>query len=143
MCCSPKVVNARWFLFDAVQVGDEAQRRLTRGVEDLDFFIGDEAMEQKNPYSIKVVDDSVKTSEQLVPYFTCPCLLLLLVSVPYCEPVLWIWIGTFCAVLYVIVVHYSPNGIPKIGLNCVFLQFIFINPVFETPWLSSFPIRKF
>jgi hypothetical protein len=54
MCCSPKVVNTRWFLFDAVQVGDEAQRRLTRGVEDLDFFIGDEAMEQKNPYSIKV-----------------------------------------------------------------------------------------
>jgi hypothetical protein len=42
------------FLFDALQVGDEAQRRLTRGVEDLDFFIGDEAMEQKNPYSIKV-----------------------------------------------------------------------------------------
>ena len=34
-------------------MGDEAQRRLTRGVEDLDFFIGDEAMEQKNPYSVK------------------------------------------------------------------------------------------
>ena len=39
---------------ETAKVGDEAQRRLTRGVEDLDFFIGDEAMEQKNPYSVKV-----------------------------------------------------------------------------------------
>jgi len=38
---------------DTAKVGDEAHRRLTRGVEDLDFFIGDEAMEQKTPYAIK------------------------------------------------------------------------------------------
>jgi len=36
------------------QVGDETQRRVTRGVEDLDFYIGDEAMEQKTPYAVKV-----------------------------------------------------------------------------------------
>jgi len=38
---------------DTAKVGDEAHRRLTRGVEDLDFYIGDEAMEQKTPYAIK------------------------------------------------------------------------------------------
>jgi len=38
---------------ETAKVGDEAQRRLTRGVEDLDFFIGDEAMEQKTPYAVK------------------------------------------------------------------------------------------
>ena len=37
-----------------LQVGDETQRRVTRGVEDLDFYIGDEAMEQKTPYAVKV-----------------------------------------------------------------------------------------
>ena len=36
------------------QVGDEASRRVTRGVEDLDFFIGDEAMAQTTPYAVKV-----------------------------------------------------------------------------------------
>ena len=39
---------------ETAKVGDEAQRRVTRGVEDLDFFIGDEAMEQKAPYAVKV-----------------------------------------------------------------------------------------
>jgi len=38
---------------ETAKVGDEAQRRVTRGVEDLDFFIGDEAMEQKAPYAVK------------------------------------------------------------------------------------------
>jgi len=38
---------------ETAKVGDEAQRRLTRGVEDLDFFIGDEAMDQKTPYAVK------------------------------------------------------------------------------------------
>jgi len=38
---------------ETAKVGDEAQRRLTRGMEDLDFFIGDEAMEQKTPYAVK------------------------------------------------------------------------------------------
>ena len=38
---------------ETAKVGDEAQRRLGRGMEDLDFFIGDEAMEQKTPYAVK------------------------------------------------------------------------------------------
>lgn len=38
---------------ETAKVGDEAQRRLTRGVEYLDFFIGDEAMKQKTPYAVK------------------------------------------------------------------------------------------
>ena len=37
----------------AAKVGDDATRRLTRGVEDLDFFIGDEAMDAKG-YAVKV-----------------------------------------------------------------------------------------
>ena len=35
-----------------MQVGDE--RRATRGMEDLDFHIGDEAMNVGNPYAVKV-----------------------------------------------------------------------------------------
>lgn len=38
---------------ETAKVGDEATRRLTRGVEDLDFFIGDEAMVQTTPYGVK------------------------------------------------------------------------------------------
>ena len=38
---------------ETAKVGDEASRRLARGVEDLDFFIGDEAMEAKG-YAVKV-----------------------------------------------------------------------------------------
>ena len=38
---------------ETAKVGDEATRRLARGVEDLDFFIGDEAMEAKG-YAVKV-----------------------------------------------------------------------------------------
>ena len=34
-------------------MGDDATRRLARGVEDLDFFIGDEAMEATG-YAVKV-----------------------------------------------------------------------------------------
>ena len=34
------------------KVGDE--RRATRGMEDLDFHIGDEAMNVGNPYAVKV-----------------------------------------------------------------------------------------
>jgi len=35
------------------KVGDQSSRRLTKGVEDLDFYIGDEAFE--NPgYAVKV-----------------------------------------------------------------------------------------
>ena len=39
---------------ETAKVGDEAQRRVARGVEDLDFYIGDEAMNIGNPYAVKV-----------------------------------------------------------------------------------------
>ena len=39
---------------EIAKVGDEASRRVTRGVEDLDFYIGDEAMKIGDPYTIKV-----------------------------------------------------------------------------------------
>ena len=35
-------------------VGDADSRRVGRGVEDLDFYIGDEAMNIGNPYAVKV-----------------------------------------------------------------------------------------
>jgi len=38
---------------ETAKVGDEASRRVARGVEDLDFFIGDEAMAQTTPYAVK------------------------------------------------------------------------------------------
>ena len=38
---------------ETAKVGDDATRRLARGVEDLDFFIGDEAMEATG-YAVKV-----------------------------------------------------------------------------------------
>jgi len=38
---------------ESAKVGDEASRRLTRGVEDLDFYIGDEAMDATG-YAVKV-----------------------------------------------------------------------------------------
>jgi hypothetical protein len=38
---------------ESAKVGDQSQRRLGKGVEDLDFFIGDEALEQP-AYSVKV-----------------------------------------------------------------------------------------
>jgi len=37
---------------ETAKVGDDATRRLARGVEDLDFFIGDEAMDSKG-YAVK------------------------------------------------------------------------------------------
>ena len=40
---------------ETAKVGDEAQRRVARGVEDLDFYIGDEAMNIGNPYAVKVL----------------------------------------------------------------------------------------
>ena len=39
---------------ETAKVGDEAQRRVARGVEDLDFYIGDEAMNVGSPYAVKV-----------------------------------------------------------------------------------------
>lgn len=38
---------------ETAKVGDQAVRRLTKGVEDLDFYIGDEAFDAKG-YSVKV-----------------------------------------------------------------------------------------
>ena len=38
---------------ESAKVGDAATRRLARGVEDLDFFIGDEAMDATG-YAVKV-----------------------------------------------------------------------------------------
>lgn len=38
---------------ETAKVGDQTVRRLTKGVEDLDFYIGDEAFDAKG-YSIKV-----------------------------------------------------------------------------------------
>ncbi len=39
---------------ESAKVGDQAIRRLGKGVEDLDFFIGDEALDQPS-YSVKVI----------------------------------------------------------------------------------------
>jgi actin-related protein 3 len=39
---------------ESAKVGDQTVRRLTKGVEDLDFYIGDEAFDAKG-YSIKVL----------------------------------------------------------------------------------------
>lgn len=38
---------------ESAKVGDQAQRRMMKGVDDLDFFIGDEAVD-KPSYSTKV-----------------------------------------------------------------------------------------
>ncbi len=38
---------------ETAKVGDDAFRRLARGVEDLDFYIGDEAMDSKG-YAVRV-----------------------------------------------------------------------------------------
>lgn len=38
---------------ESARVGDQSARRVTKGVEDLDFFIGDEAFDASG-YSIKV-----------------------------------------------------------------------------------------
>jgi len=39
---------------ETAKVGDQAARRLGKGVEDLDFFIGDEATDATN-YAVKVI----------------------------------------------------------------------------------------
>jgi actin-related protein len=43
---------------ETAKVGDQAVRRLTKGVEDLDFFIGDEAFEATG-YAVKVCMTSI------------------------------------------------------------------------------------
>ena len=49
---------------ETAKVGDDATRRLARGVEDLDFFIGDEAMDAKG-YAVKVLNGEGQASGQL------------------------------------------------------------------------------
>jgi actin-related protein 3 len=39
---------------EAPNVGDQASRRLARGIDDLDFFIGDEALDNQSAYTVKV-----------------------------------------------------------------------------------------
>lgn len=52
------------------KVGDQANRRLARGVDDLDFFIGDEALDATG-YSVKVNNKhSLKFKSQLnLPFY--------------------------------------------------------------------------
>eukprot|EP00126_Sphaerothecum_destruens_P015065 Sdes_comp8971_c0_seq2m388 len=38
---------------ETAKVGDSASRRVTKGVEDLDFYIGDEAVEYQKTYSLQ------------------------------------------------------------------------------------------
>lgn len=57
--CESSLSSCVWFLpagiaiKESAKVGDQAQRRMTKGVDDLDFFIGDEAID-KPTYSTKV-----------------------------------------------------------------------------------------
>lgn len=46
-CCSGIAIK------ESAKVGDQAQRRMMKGVDDLDFFIGDEAID-KPTYATKV-----------------------------------------------------------------------------------------
>lgn len=47
---------------ESAKVGDQAQRRMMKGVDDLDFFIGDEAID-KPSYSTKV-DSNRKVEDE-------------------------------------------------------------------------------
>ncbi len=49
---------------ESAKVGDQAQRRMMKGVDDLDFYIGDEAVD-KPTYSTKVHDPADSTQQQL------------------------------------------------------------------------------
>ena len=49
LCCFPSGIAIR----ESAKVVDQAQRRVLRGVDDLDFFIGDEAID-KPTYATKV-----------------------------------------------------------------------------------------
>lgn len=48
---------------ESAKVVDQAQRRVLKGVDDLDFFIGDEAIE-KPTYATKVLREILKTTFQ-------------------------------------------------------------------------------
>ncbi len=70
---------------ETAKVGDDATRRLARGVEDLDFYIGDEAMDAKG-YAVKVESR-----------FTCkyPCKLIKKASIgSILSDMVWLKTGT-------------------------------------------------
>ena len=48
-CIVPSAIAIR----ETAKVGDQSTRRLTKGIDDLDFFIGDEAFDAVG-YSVKV-----------------------------------------------------------------------------------------
>lgn len=56
---------------ESARVGDQNSRRVTKGVEDLDFFIGDEAFDATG-YSVKVGDCTIyktpPTTTQFLSY---------------------------------------------------------------------------
>lgn len=56
---------------ETVKVGDNNARRITKGVEDLDAYIGDEAFEATG-YSVKVTIYAKYSSEIILP--TAPTL---------------------------------------------------------------------
>lgn len=49
---------------ESAKVGDQAQRRMMKGVDDLDFFIGDEAID-KPSYATKV-DGTLELSQMIL-----------------------------------------------------------------------------
>ena len=52
---------------ESARVGDQNARRMTKGVEDLDFFIGDEAFDATG-YSVKVYKHEL-TNDSFVSIF--------------------------------------------------------------------------
>ena len=64
---------------ESAKVGDQAIRRLGKGVEDLDFFIGDEATDAAN-YTVKV--QSFNTFCAFIWSCESTSLLSALISVP-------------------------------------------------------------
>lgn len=53
---------------ETAKIGDQAIRRLGRGIDDLDFYIGDEALDSTG-YSVKVIFFFV--SAMLIVKFSC------------------------------------------------------------------------
>ena len=60
---------------ESARIGDQAARRLGKGVEDLDFFIGDEAFDATG-YAVKV-GSADKSDVTLSSVFVCVCVFLL------------------------------------------------------------------
>ena len=54
-CIVPSAIAIR----EMAKVGDQSTRRLTKGIDDLDFFIGDEAFDAVG-YSVKVFIESYR-----------------------------------------------------------------------------------